>query len=147
VVQTPGQTTQAFNVALAPVVPGLFTSNASGAGQLASLNQNGTVNTATNAAAAGSNITVFATGEGVTIPPSIDGTVQSQPGLVPFLPVKVTIGGQTASLVSAGTPVGTLSGVMAVTVVVPSGLTSGPQPVVLTVGTVSTTQTVTIAVK
>lgn len=147
VVSTPGQTSQAFSVALAQTVPGLFAANSEGSGQLASLNQNGTENTATNAAAAGSTITIFATGEGITVPPSVDGAVQNQAGLVPFLPVKVTIGGQQAQVVSAGTPVGTLSGVMAVTVVVPSGLTAGPNPVVLTVGTVSTTQTVTISTK
>jgi uncharacterized protein (TIGR03437 family) len=125
----------------------LFAANSGGSGQLASLNQNGTENTATNAATAGSTITVFATGEGVTVPPSADGTIQSQAGLVPFLPVTVTIGGLPAKVVSAGTPVGTLSGVMAVTATVPSGLTPGAVPVVLTVGNVSTTQSVTITVK
>jgi len=147
VIQTPGQTSQAFSIALAQTVPGLFAANSGGSGQLASLNQNGTENTATNAATAGSTITVFATGEGVTVPPSADGTIQSQAGLVPFLPVTVTIGGLPAKVVSAGTPVGTLSGVMAVTATVPSGLTPGAVPVVLTVGNVSTTQSVTITVK
>jgi len=145
VVQTPGQTSQAFSVPLAQSAPGLFSANSEGLGQLAALNQNGSENSSTNPAAAGSTITIFATGEGITNPASVDGAVQSQAGLVPSLPVKLTIGGQTAQIVSAGTPVGTLSGVMAVTATVPGGLTAGAAAVVLTVGTVSTTQTVTIS--
>jgi uncharacterized protein (TIGR03437 family) len=147
VVQTPGQSSQAFSAVLAPSAPGLFTANSSGSGQLASLNQNGAENTATNAATAGTNVTVFATGAGTTNPQSVDGAIQNPVAAIPSLPVKLTIGGQNAQIVSAGTPVGTLSGIMAVTAVVPSGLTPGPVPVVLTVGTVSTTQNVTIAVK
>lgn len=146
VVQTPGQTSQAFNIVLAQAAPGLFAANAGGSGQLASLNQNGTENSTANPAAPGSTITIFATGEGVTTPLSVDGAVEGQAGLVPFLPVKLTIGGQPAQVLSAGTPVGTLSGIMVVTAVIPSGLAAGPAPVVLTVGTISTTQTVTISV-
>ena len=147
VVQTPGQASQAFTVPVAQAAPGMFTANSSGTGQLAAVNQNGTANSATNAATAGSTVTFYATGEGVTNPFGQDGAVQSQTARAPNLAVKVTIGGQTAQLVSAGTPVGTLSGVMALTVTVPTGLTAGNAPVVLTVGTVSTTQNVTIAVK
>jgi uncharacterized protein (TIGR03118 family) len=147
VVQTPGQTTQAFLVSLNQAAPGLFAANASGTGQLACLNQNGTENTATNQATAGSTITVFATGAGYTVPPSADGAITSGTALVPSLPVTMTIGGQNAPIVSVRTPVGTLSGITAVTATVPSGLTAGPVPVILTVGTVSTTQKVTISVK
>ena len=100
---------------------------------------------ATNAAVAGSTVTFFATGEGATNPPGLDGAVQTQPGRIPFLPVTVKIGGQTAQVVSAGTPVGRISGVMEVKAVVPAGLTAGPVAVVLSSGSVTTAQTVTIA--
>jgi len=92
-------------------------------------------------------VTFYATGEGATTPPGQDGAVQSQTSRSPDLPVTVTIGGQKAQVVSAGTPVGEISGVMVVTVTVPTGLTPGPVPVVLSVGSVSTTQNVTISVK
>ena len=105
------------------------------------------VNTTTLPATGGTAITVFATGVGMTVPPSLDGAVTSAPAPVPILPVKLTISGQAAAGVTASTPVGTLSGVVAITATVPTGLTPGPVPVVLTVGMVSTTQTVTIAVK
>ncbi len=147
VVQTPGQTTQAFSVPLALASPGLFAANSSGAGALAAMNQDGSVNTATNAAAGGSTVTIYATGEGATTPVGVDGAVQGAGGRVPNQKVSLTIGGSPATIVSAGTPAGILSGVMLIRATVPSGLTPGPVPVVLTVGTASTTQTVTIAVK
>jgi uncharacterized protein (TIGR03437 family) len=147
VVQTPGQVSQSFYVPLVPTAPGLFAVNSSGAGQLAAMNQDGSVNTATNAATGGSTVTMYATGEGITAPPGLDGAIQTQSARAPFLPVTVTIGGQQAALVSAGTPVGELSGVMVVRAVVPGGLTAGPVPVVLKVGSVSTTQSVSISVK
>jgi uncharacterized protein (TIGR03437 family) len=111
------------------------------------MNQDGSINSATNAATAGTTVTMYETGEGLTNPAGIDGTIQTTNARVPQQPVTVTIGGQQAQLVSAGTPVGELSGVMVVRAVVPNGLTAGPVPVVLKVGTVSTTQSVTISVK
>jgi uncharacterized protein (TIGR03437 family) len=125
----------------------LFAANSSGAGQLAAMNQDGSINSASNAATAGSTVTLYATGEGLTAPPGIDGAIQTQGARTPSLPVTVMIGGQLAPFVSAGTPVGELSGVMVVRAKVPSGLTAGPVPVVLKVGSVSTTQSVTISVK
>ena len=147
VVQTPGQTSQSFYVPLAQAAPGLFAANSSGTGQLAAMNQDGSTNSATNAATAGSTVTMYATGEGLTAPPGIDGAIQTQGSRAPYLPVKVTIGGQLAQFVSAGTPIGELSGVMVVRAAVPTGLTAGPVPVVLSVGSVSTSQNVTISVK
>jgi uncharacterized protein (TIGR03118 family) len=147
VVVTPGQTSQAFAVPLYPTAPGLFASNSEGTGQLASMNQDGTENSTTNPAAGGTMVTMYATGEGFTNPAGIDGAVQSGTSRSPNQNVSLTIGGQTAKVVSAGTPVGTLSGLMVVQAIVPTGLTPGPSAVVLTVGTVSTTQTVTISLK
>jgi uncharacterized protein (TIGR03118 family) len=147
VVMTPGQTSNTFSVAMSQAAPGLFAANASGAGALAAMNQDGSINTATNAATAGSAVTLYATGEGATTPTSVDGAIDSGTIDSPTLETSVTIGGQTATVVSAGTPVGELSGVIQVKVQVPSGLTPGPVPVVLTVGTATTSQNVTIGVK
>jgi uncharacterized protein (TIGR03437 family) len=57
------------------------------------------------------------------------------------------MGGLPAQVLSAGTPVGELSGLMVIKAVVPASLTPGAVSVVLTVANVSTTQTVTISVK
>ena len=147
VLQTPGQTSQVFTVAMNLSAPGLFAANSEGTGQLAAMNQDGTVNSATNAAVRGTTVTLYATGEGSTNPPGVDGAIQSGSSRSPFLAVGLRIGGQTATVLSAGTPVGELSGVMVIKAVVPLGLTPGAVPVVLTVGNVSTTQNVTINVK
>jgi uncharacterized protein (TIGR03437 family) len=116
------------------------------------MNQDGTINSPTNAAAGGTTITLYATGEGATNPPSLDGAIQSFTAAIPILPVGVLIGGQSASILFAGTPLGILSGVMVINATVPTGLTPGPVPVVLSLGKVnftlnSTTQNVTISVK
>jgi uncharacterized protein (TIGR03118 family) len=147
VVMTPGQTSNTFSVAMAQGAPGLFAANASGAGALAAMNQDGSINTATNAATDGSTVTLYATGEGATTPTSVDGAIDSGTIDSPILKTSVTIGGQAATVISAGTPVGELSGVIQVKVQVPSGLTPGTVPVVLTAGTAATSQNVTISVK
>ncbi|HEY4086163.1 MAG TPA: TIGR03118 family protein [Bryobacteraceae bacterium] len=146
VVTTPGQTTAAFTVPVAQSSPGLFALNQAGTGQLVAMNQDGTLNSSTNQAAAGSIVTLFATGTGLTNPAGVTGAIQID-SLFPLLKTSVTIGGQPATLIYTGTPPGFFSGLTLVQAMVPNGLTAGAVPVVLTVGSAATTQTVTIAVK
>ena len=146
VVQTPGQTTKAFTVPMAQSSPGLFALNQAGTGALVAMNQDGTLNSSTTPAVAGSIVTLFATGTGLTNPAGVTGAVQIDP-LLPLVKNTLTLGGQQATVIYAGTPPGFLSGLTLVQAMVPSGLSAGAVPVVLTSGTVATTQTVTIAVK
>jgi uncharacterized protein (TIGR03118 family) len=147
VVKTPTQTSQTYSVPLVTSAPGIFTNNTAGTGQIVTMNQDGTLNSTTNPAARGSTITFYATGEGTTVPAGQNGVVQTVQGRVPVLTVAASIGGQSTSVVSAGTPLGLISGEMQVQLVVPTNINTGPQPVVLTVGTASTTQNATIVVK
>src|ERR1035437_2659430 len=67
---------QGSNIVAMPVstaVPGIFTSDASGRGLGAVINQDGTVNSPSNLAPVGSYISVYATGEGQTNPEGVDG--------------------------------------------------------------------------
>src|SRR6185312_134609 len=146
VVATPGQTTKTFKVAMAASSPGLFALNAAGTGQLVAMNQDGSLNSSTNAAVAGSIVTLYATGTGLTNPTGVTGAIQTE-ALAPFLKTSLTIGGQPATVVYAGTPPGLLSGLTLIQATVPSGLTAGAVPVVLTAGGAATTQTVSISVK
>jgi uncharacterized protein (TIGR03118 family) len=146
VVQTPGQTTEGFTVPLVQSSPGLFTLNAAGVGQLVAINQDGSLNSSTNAAAAGSVVTLYATGTGLTNPTGVIGAIQTE-ALAPFAKTSVTIGGKDAPVVYAGTPAGVVSGLTLIQATVPGGLTAGDAPVVLTSGSASTAQDVTIAVK
>jgi uncharacterized protein (TIGR03437 family) len=64
-----------------------------------------------------------------------------------MLPVSLTIGGQTAKVIYAGSAPGLVAGVMQVEAIVPSGAGSGAVPVLLTVGTATSQQGATLNVK
>jgi uncharacterized protein (TIGR03118 family) len=126
--------------------PGVFTSNFSGSGQAVALNADGTVNSANNAASAGSVITLFATGEGPVYPPGEDGVVNDRILRTPQLPVSLTIGGQPARALYTGSAIGGVQGVMQIEALIPAGLT-GAVPVALTVGATGSQANVTVSVK
>ena len=113
------------------------------------LNADNSYNSATNPAAKGSVIQIFATGEGSYPGAATGSVVPSQPPF-PVLtnPVRVTIGGFPAELQYFSEAPGLLSGVLQVNAVIPEATDSGPQKIVLTVGANSnTTQTITVAVQ
>jgi len=142
------QTTAAFSIPVAASMPGLFTANFSGSGGAVALNQDGTINSATNPATRGTVVVLFATGEGQTNPAGVDGLVATTDVLrEPVLPVSVTIGGQTAQVLYAGGAPGNVAGVMEVEVVAPTGAAPGADAVVLTVGTASSQSNVTVSLK
>jgi uncharacterized protein (TIGR03437 family) len=147
VLKTATRTTAAFTVPVVASVPGIFTVNGGGTGAAIALNQDGTINSVANAAARGTVVVLFATGEGITNPPGVDGMIGT--GVIlhePVLPVSLTIGGLAAPPLYAAGAEGSVAGAMAVEAVVPAGVTPGLVPVVLTVGSASS-QTVTISVK
>jgi uncharacterized protein (TIGR03437 family) len=92
---------QGFNATL-PITatnPSIFSANASGTGQGAVLNGDMSRNSPSNPARLGSVVSIYATGLGVTNPPSVDGVLTSaaNPPLV-AQPVTITIGGQNAEV-------------------------------------------------
>ena len=145
-VQSAGAASAPVAVASAPTAPGLFTADGSGAGQAAAVNQDGTRNGTAAPAAAGSVLSLYATGEGQTAPPGVDGKLGASPLPQPVAPVTVRIGGLAAEVRFAGGAAGQIAGVMQVNVVVPAGL-AGAVPVVLTVGGVASQAGVTVAVR
>jgi uncharacterized protein (TIGR03118 family) len=149
VLKTAGQTTAAFTIPVAPSLPGVFFSPAAtGPGIAVALNQDATVNSATNGAAKGSVIVLFATGEGATNPVAQDGAITASDIFrIPVLPVTLTIGGQTAQVLYAGSVPGSVAGVMEVEAVIPAGAASGTPAVVLSVGGVASQANVAINVK
>ncbi len=131
-------------------VPGLYTVSQQGTGQGAILDQNLSLNSASNPAAKGSVIAIYMTGEGVTSPASATGQVAPSDGTGlnhPVQNVTVTIGGVSAPVQYAGSAPGLVYGVMQVNVLVPSTVASGAQPVVVTVGTVASQNGVTVAIQ
>ncbi len=141
-----GQSTAALTEPLVPSAPAIFSMDASGSGQARAFNVDGTANSPTNPAEEGSTITFYATGEGLTSPPGVDGELDEGNPPQPVLPVAVMIGGLSASVQYAGGIRGQVAGLMMVQAQVPSGVAPGDAvPLQLVVGT-ATSPAVTIAV-
>jgi len=142
-----GDNVAASTVTIAPSAPGIFTTGP-GTGQAAALNPDGSVNSASNPAAAGSIIVLFLTGEGQTAPPGVDGRIAAAAPLpAPVLPVTVSIGGQPAALVYAGAAPDEVAGVMQVNARIPAGVTGDAVPVSVRIGSASARDGATIAVQ
>ena len=121
--------TQTFSLAQAS--PGIFTVNGSGTGDGVILHADNTLVSAARPATAGEEVVIYATGLGATTPSFATGTAANQANTT-AMPVRVTIGGVNATVVSSGLTQG-LVGLYQVNAVMPSGLT-GSQPVVITLG-------------
>src|SRR5262249_46338991 len=74
-----GQKSNGFSVSVVAAAPGLFTLDSSGVGQAAAVNQDGSINTPSTPARVGEVISLFATGEGQTTPPGVDGRPATTP--------------------------------------------------------------------
>jgi uncharacterized protein (TIGR03437 family) len=145
-----GNKTVTTVVPVTATAPGVFTANATGAGQAAALNGDLTVNGPSNPAKIGNSIVLYISGAGLTNPATVDGAITS--GTAPFpavvLPVQVTIGGKTASVTYQGATPLTVGGLTQVNAVIQSGTPTGAAvPVTVTVGGVQAQSGVTIAIQ
>jgi uncharacterized protein (TIGR03437 family) len=137
-------------VTVAATAPAIFY-NAGGQGAI--LNQDSSVNGASNPAAKGSYISIYCTGEGQTVGPGVDGAIANEPVAQlphPVAAVSVTIGGiavPSTDVYYAGAAPQSVAGLLQVTVKVPAGAASGNVPVVVTIGGVSSQSGVTVAVQ
>jgi uncharacterized protein (TIGR03437 family) len=143
-----GVSSVGWSVPVAAAAPGIFALAAAGLGQAAVLNQDNSVNGASNPAPRGSVVQIYATGEGQTSPPGVTGSVIGTDLKRPVLAVKVSIGGQDAAVQYAGSAGDSVAGLLQVNAVVPQGVTPGPAvPIVVSVGGVPSQAGVTIAVQ
>jgi uncharacterized protein (TIGR03437 family) len=135
---------------VAATAPAIFSFD-DGSGQGAIRNQDQSINGASNPAAQGTIVSIYATGEGQTVPGGVDGALANEPlaGIpVPKASASVTIGGASAPIQFIGTAPGGIAGFLQVNVTVPSGITTGASvPVVLTIGGVASQKGLTMAVK
>ena len=130
VVEYQGVQSAPLQVQTVPTAPGMFTADTGGTGQAAALNADGTGNSASTPATAGSIVSMFTTGEGLTVPGD----------------VRANIDGQSAEIVHAGAAAGFVAGVMRVDARIPTGTHTGNVAVTVTTGTSQTQSGVTIAV-
>ncbi len=141
-----GSLSAVFQVPVKAVKPALFTTDASGRGAGAILNQDSTVNVATNPARKETIVSFYLTGAGLTSPVGVDGQiVNTVANLVN--PVSVTINGQAAIVQYAGNAPSLVPGVAQINVKLPVGTKSGPNAIVLTIGTTQTVSEVTVFVE
>ncbi|MCX6613551.1 MAG: serine hydrolase [Acidobacteria bacterium] len=106
-----GLTSNAVTIDVRPAEPALFTISGTGYGQLAALNQNGTVNSIANPAAAGSIAVLFGTG---------------------IAPPAITINRQPAQILYSGQAPGMAPGIQQINVRIPAGLPAGQLQVITT---------------
>jgi uncharacterized protein (TIGR03437 family) len=145
-VKVNGQPSNSLTVPVAAVVPGVFTADASGAGQGAILNSDLAPNGPARPAAKGETVAIYMTGEGQTSPAGIDGKVTGAPP-APRLPVTATIDGLPAKVTFAGEAPGIVSGVMQVNVMVPETSRSGQLSLIIKVGDGGSQMGVTVSVR
>jgi len=131
VVTYQAQVATSANLSVEGASPGVFQL---GPGQVVAINQDGSINGADHPAPAGSVLTVFGTGAGQTNPVGQDGAITGSSPPLPVFPVTATIGGKSATLQYNGSAPSLVQGVIQVNAFVPSGLTAGPVPLVVSVG-------------
>jgi uncharacterized protein (TIGR03437 family) len=137
----------AWAVPLATSSPAIFTAGASGVGQGAVVNQDGSINSASNPASRGTAIQIYATGGGLTTPASSTGGVAPTAANL-TLSVSVTIGGAAAQVLYAGAAPGEVDGVVQINALVPqSAIPGAGLPVVVTIGEVLSQTGVIVAVQ
>ena len=132
VVTVAGIASPPMTVTLAPASPGIFTVNAQDQNLAAVLNQDNSVNSASNPAPAGNVIQMFCTGLGV---PLLAGLATGEPASSDFLhrtvdTPAVTIGGSPALVEFSGLAPGFV-GLYQVNIEVPVGISPGEVPLAL----------------
>jgi uncharacterized protein (TIGR03437 family) len=148
-----GQTSNGYQLTSATTVPGLFAQNSQGSGPGAILNQDNSVNGPGNAAAKGSIVQVFMTGEGATSPASVTGKITTatlpppQVTPAPLLAVGVLINGQPATWQYAGEAPGMAAGLMQLNVQIPLNAQSGPLSIIVSIGGNFSQSGVTVSVQ
>jgi uncharacterized protein (TIGR03437 family) len=142
-----GLTSAQFNIPLMPADVQIFTANSKGTGPGSILNQDFSVNTASNPAAAGSVIAIYGTGGGAVNPPVTAGAIAGNTLSWVALPFSATVNGEPAMVLYAGTAPGLVYGVYQFNVQLPADLPSGAQTIVLQVGSSTSQANVTVFVK
>jgi uncharacterized protein (TIGR03437 family) len=135
---------------LTGTTPAIFSASGQGSGPGAILNTNSVLNSSSNPAPRGSIIQIFAEGGGMWTPDVLfDGQIANTGSYpAPIAPVSLTIGGQPAQILYTGQAPDLVAGTLQVNAMIPQNIGSGPQPVVLTVGSNSnSSQQITVAVQ
>ena len=146
-VEFKGERSNRVPVPVVESAPGLFSLNGSGVGPGAILDQRGYINSAVMPAPRGSVVVLYATGEGQTFEPGVDGKLAVTPFPRPVLPVSVAIDGLDSEVSYAGAAPAQVAGLMQINVRIPTDARSGEVPLLLRVGQYQSQTGVTVAVE
>jgi uncharacterized protein (TIGR03437 family) len=140
-----GRPTNEVEIPVADAAPGLFTLSG-GKGQTIAVNPDGSLNTRSNPLGPGSVAVLYATGEGLTNPPSVEGKPAAAPLPEPRLPVSLTVGGTPAEIQYAGSAPG-FAGLMQINARIPEQTApKGGADLVLKIGSLQSQAELTMAV-
>jgi len=134
-----GQLSNEVDLNAVPLTPGMWPT---------AVNQDGTYNSASNPASGGQGISFYVTGAGQTSPALTDGQFVLDATHLPTANTVVTIGGQTATVLYAGSAPDSVSGQFQIAVQIPGGIAaSSTVPVTLSIGGVMAQSGYMIALK
>ena len=138
-----------LEIAVAATAPGLFTTDSTGKGQGAILNDDGlTRNSPEAPAKPGSVVILWGTGEGLTDPPGVDGRMALDVLPKPVAPVSVDIGGLPATVEYAGAAPGNIPGLFQINAHMSKDVSPGGQvPVHVKIGGRTSQDGVTLVVR
>lgn len=148
-----GQNTASETLPVVATAPAIFTANSSGVGEASVINQDGSVNSASNPARPGTVIAFYLTGEGLTNPGGVDGKTTPLPPAHPPVPqagISVFLNGQQAQVPYAAEAPGLVAGIMQVDAQIPLNVIQNPStspvavPLVMIVGPAFTQTGVTV---
>jgi uncharacterized protein (TIGR03437 family) len=137
-----------LQIGAADSAPALLTANASGTGQIAALNQDSSLNSPSNPAAANSVVVLYATGGGPWTESIPDGQIMGSHLVAPKAPVFARVGKLPAQILYVGTAPGLVNGALQVNILLPKELIGGPAvPIRISVGNYTSPPGTTLAVK
>ena len=124
-VERDGVLSNPITLRTAATAPAIFTLSGTGRDSGAILNQDLILNSSRDPAERGAIAILFATGEGATDPPGIDGRVSAAPLPRPLAEIRVFIGGIEAEVLYAGAAPGLVAGVLQINLRVPANAPVG----------------------
>jgi uncharacterized protein (TIGR03437 family) len=126
--------------------PALFTFDGTGRGPAALLNEDGSINSATNPAEPGSIIVLYLTGTGPMNPPGRDGVIATTTSTL-IAPASARINNQAATILYLGNAPGLVQGVAQANLRLPAGTIFGANPISITIGGNTTSSPTTVWIR
>lgn len=144
-VELQGVRSEATPISTRPTRPGIFLVEPGVSQRGAVLNQDGALNGPDSPAPFGSVLVLFATGEGQTDPPGVDGLLATAALPTPVAPVSIRIGNTEATVLYAGAAPGFTAGLFQANARIEPGTPSGEQQLTLRIGDSATSVPVWVA--